>query len=294
MKRISVAAAICVAAAAALLTAPSAVGADPAPAAEKEQWGPEVHGLRMRLVPLAKKYVLWQPMRFRLEMWNFGQHKTPYERQHLAGNSSWEVRDAHGKPVWSSSGHVSTFREGPSPSLAPGAMVVILDRLDLNSQFSIVKPGKYTVQFHGYHGILDSNTAVIDVQPGPLSPAVRVVRRFRDVLPKGWELAFDASPSRDVCLAGWEGGRLTFFLTLTGPAAVELYVLKHRMVWTGKVDYPGQRAMFYLGQCPEGYVYADLPTNLELQTAKWPTLREDIWKALQIVPEKSYPPSPDV
>ena len=154
----------------------------------------------MRLVPLKKKYVLWQPMRFRLEMWNSGQHKITYEREYLVGNGSWEVRDVQGKPVLSSSGHVSTFREGPEPSLAPGAMVVILDELDLNSQYSIVKPGKYTVQFHAYPGIPDSNTAVIDVQPGPLSPTVRLVRRLRDALPKGWELGFYASQSREVYL----------------------------------------------------------------------------------------------
>jgi Leucine-rich repeat (LRR) protein len=290
MKRIDRVVVSCVAASAVLLTAARAVGADPSPAAEADQWGPEYRGLRTRLVPLEKQFVLGQPMRFRLEMKNVGQHKATYDRPHVYVNNPFAVRDPQGNHVLYI-GFEAQMGPSDRPSLAPGSTIILVDNLDLTLQYFIAKPGKYTVKFPG------SNTLVIDVQPGPLPPAFRVAVRLRDILPKDWKLTgVHAKPSK-TAPPGWETGSSVFSVNLfcslplphtkrPGVGAL-VWISDRKLPWTGKVDYPGWRAAYYLGKCPEGYVYASLPTDVEAYAANWFTMKEDIEKALQTVPK--YP-----
>ena len=114
--------------------------------AETEQWGPELCGLRTRLVPLQKEFILGEPMKFRLEMKNFGQREIPYDPQRLAVNGSTQVRDSEERLVPYIGGSFQTGISLPLPTLAPSKTTVLCDGLDLNSQHLIVRPGVYTVQ----------------------------------------------------------------------------------------------------------------------------------------------------
>jgi hypothetical protein len=306
-----------------------------------ESWGWELAGLRTRLVPLEKQFVLGQPMKFRLELKNFGQGAVRYDSQGVGLNGSLLVRDPQGRPVRYIGGSFQTMGQSPLPSLAPGKTAVLFDALDLASQYLVVRPGRYTVQFRGisneteakaqeesrrriseaeakdtgekidWWGALlpQSNAAAIDVQPGTVPAVKRIAVRLLDVLPKDWELSVhgyrgevNCPPAWETTPPGWDAGRLMPSVTLARSVTgyiddivrAELWLADCKLHWTGEVGRPGQRAAVYLGKCPEGYIYADLPSHPEAQAAKWSTLQEDIPKALQAVPEKFFCPTDGV
>jgi hypothetical protein len=306
--------------------------------------GWELAGLRTRLVPLAKQFTLGQPMKFRLELKNFGPTAVHYDSQAVAGNSSLVVRDPQGQLVPYIGGSFQTGNFIPLPSLAPGKTVVLFDGLDLASQYLLVRPGKYTVQFRGisdeaeakaeeqsrrrrsevgakffgekmdwreWDGALipTSNSAGIDVQPGAVPPVKRIAARLLDVLPKEWMMSVhgyvgetNCSPAWETTPPGWQAGRpmssVTLACSVTGyiddTVQAGLWIADGKLLWTGKVDEPGQRAAVYLGKCPEGHIYADLPSHPEAKAAKWPSLEKDLQRALQTVSEKVFFPADGV
>ena len=151
-----------------------------------------------------------------------------------------------------------------------------------------------------------SNSAVIEVQPGTVPPVKHIAARLLDVLPKEWGMSVhgylgetDCRPAWETTPPGWEARRPMPTLTLACPITgykddtvrASLWIANSELRWTGKVDQPGQRAAVYLGKCPEGYLYADLPSHPEARAAKWPGLEKDIRKTLQSVPEKVFFPA---
>ena len=75
----------------------------------------------------------------------------------------------------------------------PGNVVYLFDGLDIDSQYLIVKPGRYSVQFRGYTAP-KSNTVEIDVRPGTLPPIKRIAARLLDVVPSDWVLSVHGYP----------------------------------------------------------------------------------------------------
>ncbi len=286
---------VCVAGATVLLTVPGAVGADPTPDAKAEPWGAKVNDLCTRLVPLEKQYVLGRPMNIRLEMKNVGQKKVEYDTQQVANNNPLEVHDPQGKRV-GYIGYRGQTMSGRLPSLAPGSSVILFNDFDLASNYFIAKPGKYMVRRkHEWGGIPASGALVIDVQPGPLPPAWQVAARLSDAMPRNWEItAVQAAPGEN-SPPGWESGRKVSFISAACPdfprtlqengrgIQVDIWISDRKLEWTGKVPGEGDRAAFYLGKCPEGCVYAALPSYAEARTAKWDTIEQDIKKALHTV-----------
>ena len=95
-------------------------------------------GLRTRLVPLQKEYVLGQPAKFRLEMKNAGEQGRTYDPQQADCNSSIRVSDRDGKPVRYVAGGYQTG--GHAKSIAPGETVVLFDKLDLATNICSSNP----------------------------------------------------------------------------------------------------------------------------------------------------------
>ena len=131
--------------------------------------------------------------------------------------------------------------------------------------------------------------------------AWHVAIRLCDVLPKGWQLInAQAQPSKNAP-PGWkpvQGVLRSGQSAKIPPSAignyasgrgvgVSFWISDRRLDWTGEVPSEGSMAAFYLGKCPEGYVYADLLSYAEAEIAKWPTFEEDIKKALQPKTEMS-------
>ena len=67
-----------------------------------------------------------------------------------------------------------------------------------------------------------------------------------------------------------------------------LWLSDRKLHWSGKVASPRDTAAVYVGKCPEGHVYATLPSYVEAEAAKWPSLEKDLDKAIQAVPEDTF------
>jgi hypothetical protein len=185
----------------------------------------------------------------------------------------------------------------------PGNVVFLFEGLDIDSQYLIVKPGKYSVQFRG-GSVPRSNTVEIDVRPGTLPPIKRIVARLLDVLPKDCAISVHGYPHEsddtracywDEPPPGWEPvrGMPTIFLAgklpEEGSGSVKLWLSDRKLQWTGKVAGPGQQAAFYYGKCPEGHIYADLSPN-EGKGDDWHKFRNDFDKALRLEKENWFAP----
>ncbi len=275
----------------ALLMMGGAVAGDPLNPARSDPWGPQEGDLRTRLVPLADHFTLGQPMTLRLELKNVGQAVVHYDPQQVAINGSLAVRDPQGHSVRYIGTSFQTMI-GKRPALTPGNIVFLFDHLDLDSQYLLVKPGKYSVRFRGY-ALPQSNTVEIDVRPGALPPIKRIAARLLDILPKNWELTVHGYPgesdrSRSVGWdhppPGWEPVRGLPTLGLAGNRSKEggvhaaLWLSDRKLPWTGKVGGPGETAAVYYGKCPEGHLYADLPADAAAAAAEWPTFKRDFEK----------------
>ncbi|MCD4728358.1 MAG: hypothetical protein K8R46_11890 [Pirellulales bacterium] len=294
-------AAMGVAGAAGFLSIRGTVGADPPDTTRSEQWGPQEGNLRTRLAPLADHFTLGQPMRLRLELKNVGQAVIHYDPQQVAINGSLAVHDPQGHPVR----YIATSFQtviGKRPALTPGNIAFLFDQLNLDSQYLIVKPGKYSMQFRGY-GAPQSNTVEIDLRPGTLPPIKQIAGRLLDVLPNGWEITIhgypgDSDHSRPVGWdeppPGWEPVRGMPTIGLAGNRSRQggvyatMWLCDRKLEWTGKVAWPGQTAAVHYGKCPEGYIYALLPSEAEAATAQWPTFKKDLRKALQAEREEPF------
>jgi hypothetical protein len=100
-----------------------------------------------RLVPLTNRFVVGQPMRFRVELTNAGPTSVHYMDGGLS-HYGLVVRDER-------HGIVLTNTAGPSQigvrttELLAHSAVTLADALDVTLNHRIIEPGKYSVQFDG-------------------------------------------------------------------------------------------------------------------------------------------------
>ena len=101
-----------------------------------------------RLVPLTNKFVIGQPMRFRVELTNAGPTSVYYMDGGL-NHYGLVVRDERGR------GTVLTNTAGPAQilvqtkELPTHSAVVLAEALDITLNHRIIEPGRYSVQFDG-------------------------------------------------------------------------------------------------------------------------------------------------
>jgi hypothetical protein len=284
--------------AAALPTTSRAIGADPPAPPKAESWGPREGNFQTRLVPLADHFVLGQPMKFRLKLKNVGQTAVHYDPQQVGINGSLKVLDPEGHPIRYSATSFQTMIN-KFPALMPGNVVNLFDGLDLDSQYLIVKPGKYSVQFRHY-AFPNSNTVEVEVRPGTLPPIKRIAARLLEVLPKEWVLivhgyAGEPNGSRPVYWDDPPPGRepvrglptliLRDSLAKEGSINATFWLSERPLPRIVGGDGPKQTAAAFYGKCPEGYLYALTPSEAAVKDAQWPTFEQDLRKALEIKKE---------
>jgi hypothetical protein len=252
-------------------------------AKETDGWGPERDGLRTRLVPAQKEYVVGRPARFRLEMKNFGKHERTYDSQGVDRNGSMRISDPDGKPVPYVGGGFQTARKGEAPSIAPGETAVLFNGLDLTNQYLFAKAGSYTLQYRDTWDpvIPGSNTISVKMRPSTLPMSMQAPARLIDILPKEWSMSLNmrvAEVDRDgkITPPGRESGAGTYLELIRGSHKQEslfvpVWVSEHRLARkgtpdTGEASKPGEVAE-YLGKGADGHVYWILEERIEKE---WP------------------------
>ncbi len=108
---------------------------------------PTVRGIKTHLIPVRERFMIGSPMLFRIELANLGKTTADYQDSGVAFAPLTILNDKR-QPL-------PCIENGPlqiivrSGKVAPGASVVLADRLDLNRDYAITRPGKYIVQFSG-------------------------------------------------------------------------------------------------------------------------------------------------
>ncbi|MFH1858382.1 MAG: hypothetical protein ABH845_05725 [Candidatus Omnitrophota bacterium] len=256
--------------------------------AKEDGWGENRYGYKTQLIPATEKFIVGKPMRFSLVMRNVGDSLKWFDHQGVTGHSL-AITDPDGKEVYYK---ISSFQTtGSSQPIDAGETVVLLDTRDIASDYLIVKPGKYTIQFReGNYGFLfddtfpASNVVSFEVEPGNAAKEDRVMASLVEVVPQdGWRVA-----------KGWDRknapiGRKAsdgFLVLLVRIAELKKDILYVRLWVTRKStdiakgqETKGPEASEFLGKNKIGYFYAAIPPEAE---KLWPSIREDLVRTLNL------------
>lgn len=151
--------------------------------------------LKTRLVALERRYVVGQPMRFRLELVNAGATPAgiPLSQGEITILNSTFVSMLDGTELPSIfyGGYQTLAGAGPpTRTLQPGEAVELVSEIDVSVKHWIVEPGEYRVQFrcndYDCDDVPASEPIVIRVEPGELSDLQRALASIRRVKPKHW------------------------------------------------------------------------------------------------------------
>lgn len=105
---------------------------------------PKARGLATRLTPVSEKFIVGQPMIFRLELTNSGPTLVHY-RDSGVRYAYWFVSNE--RKEFSIHGGVTGQIGGVTGKLAPNSSVVLAEKFDLNLHRTLTNSGRYQVQF---------------------------------------------------------------------------------------------------------------------------------------------------
>lgn len=123
---------------------------------------PKLKGLKTHLSAVSETFVVGSPMLFRLELLNLGTSGVHYQNVGIVFHAL-TVLD-HEKKEVPSREELGQFFESRN-ELAPGASVVLADKMDISSNHHFTEPGKYYVQFSGVG--LEIGEPIPFSDPGP-------------------------------------------------------------------------------------------------------------------------------
>lgn len=107
---------------------------------------PKVQGIKTHLIPVSKRFIIGSPMLFRVELANLGKTTADYKDSGVS-LAPLTVLDDRGQPLpFTEISSQILVRKG---EVAPGASVVLAERIDLNEHYAVTSPGAYVVQFSG-------------------------------------------------------------------------------------------------------------------------------------------------
>jgi hypothetical protein len=107
---------------------------------------PQVKGIKTRLTAVSERFVIGSPMLFRVEAINLGDTLVHF-RNAGVGFHPLTVLNSRKEPVPFIQMNAQ-IGVGES-KIAPGASVVLADKIDLNNRYAITNTGTYFVQFSG-------------------------------------------------------------------------------------------------------------------------------------------------
>ncbi len=118
--------------------------------------------VRTRLVCLSETFAPGKPILLRLELIHEGGGTLYYDDQQVAVNGSMTINNGNGKSIPYVGGSFQTG--GSFRPVGPGQTVVLFDNFDITKQYSVARPGQYTVQFNG-RGLSVGHRMEEDIKP---------------------------------------------------------------------------------------------------------------------------------
>jgi beta-lactamase regulating signal transducer with metallopeptidase domain/biopolymer transport protein ExbD len=236
-----------------------------------DDWGPEQDGLRTRLVQLSDKPSVGEPVKFRLEMKNFGNEVRHYDPQVAAAFRIVGVKKHDGDAIGYIGGSFQTA--GQPLKIGPGETVALWKEWDVAANFLLEDAGNYTVQTRPAKAIEPiigsrepkqsaipaSGPITFELAPGTLRAIPALFVRLRNIPPPGWK----ASLMSDVILFTHSPTSLKKDVT-----TIQLWFTKEKLpadFKLGQGEY--QQVVQYLGETPMGHAnLGALPRAADL----WP------------------------
>jgi hypothetical protein len=233
-------------------------------------------GIKFNLVPISEKYVIGQPMLFKVEMINTSDEPISFTTagptaimtsnpMYITGPEKEEIDYIY----------PSVQIGVGSDVILPKETIVLVDSYDVTSQYFINKPGQYAFQFRGWpeRGNKTSNTVELEVKQGELSAQDSIYERIIKVLPTGWQasrrLAIEKEADKQI------------FVNLIGERKSKQIDVGIGLLVSSNKNLLSTSAMnkFELwGKCQWGYVYV---TDQNADTL-WPDFHSQLIKALEI------------
>ncbi len=164
-----------------------------------EGWGPLLAGLSTRLVVQGEEHAVGQPLKFRLEMKNFGTGERHYDPQTAEPFRRLYIIRADGEgepyigPTYQTAGELKAIN--------PGETVVLWDDFDAAGHYLFAEPGKYVVLMTqparplagvpALTSIPPSKPVTVELAPGKLPDLNAMFVRMREILPKekAWRIS---------------------------------------------------------------------------------------------------------
>lgn len=181
------------------------------------------------------------------------------------------IKTADNNRPYDKIGPYSTQGEPPN-SIDAGEVVTLFENLDISEEYVILKPGKYTIQFHGRPA---SNIIEFEIKPGNPTEIDLLVASLVDILPDpNWRVVAPKMPPNA------HGQNLVVLgrgFKQKNSAWVRLWLTKR----PGDIIEHRQHDAIsdYLGKNDSGYFYIEIPPEA---MDYWPTIKEDIVKALKL------------
>ena len=255
-----------------------------------DQWGEAKYGYQTQIIATSKAYVIGKLMTFTLVIKNVSDSVKMFDSQGIA-NNPLIIKDSRGRKIHYKTRSFQTVGQ-PHP-IEPGKIVTLLAEYDVTHNYVIVEPGTYTVQCEGvesyspddYFGFPASNILTLEVQPGEPNKEDVLIYSLKDIAQeRRWWILADwppaqgdqVAPSGRVAVRGVEvllgrGGKIV--------SVVNVNLWQTEAAADEKESAGAGEMSEYLGQNVSGYYYAEIPKEAE---ELWPTIREDIKKALNL------------
>jgi beta-lactamase regulating signal transducer with metallopeptidase domain len=179
-------------------TNPSATGSSGASDQEDSTlgWGPlaEYSGLRSRLTMESESPTVGKPLRFRLEVKNFGDRVTEINPQTYTPFRVLRADFADERPGGAPFIGATVQTSASPVPLMPGESLLLWEQVDLNDFFLLKDEDTYDVYAEGGEWAMqttwrDSNRIRVTLASGPLQPEQQLLAQLLPIMPKGWRLS---------------------------------------------------------------------------------------------------------
>jgi hypothetical protein len=114
--------------------------------AARRELEPKLRSIKTHLTAVSERFVLGEPMLFRVEFMNFGDAPVRFTAAGV-GYDPLVVRNAEGERIPCLKGPAQLMQT--RGELAPGAATVLAGEIDLNRDYAFAAAGTYDVQFDG-------------------------------------------------------------------------------------------------------------------------------------------------
>jgi hypothetical protein len=129
--------------------------------------------INTRLVPLTNKFVIGQPMCFRVELTNAGPTGVYYMDGGL-NHYGLVVRDERGMVLTNTAGPAQVVVQ--SKELPAHSAAALAEALDITKNHRIIEPGKYSVQFDGSTVQIGERIPLEDPHPDRFGRTLGIIR----------------------------------------------------------------------------------------------------------------------